>query len=181
MPNTTTPSMESKGLTLLVSFPVNGSFYIAIYQGSISDLDVIIKYRQKDAAGNWSRLRTPKHIHWAVDIMIKHYLEDASTNQLLDFLIDWWQNHAAPWTTPEERNDFLKAENLMQIVNAEAQNYAQLAGKGEYSVPFLILLAILLMSQEKTNMSAAYMFGNLLDKLKKHQDIFSIISIATHR
>jgi len=35
--------------------------------------------------------------------------------------------------------------------------------------------------QEKTNMPEAYMFKKLLEALKKGEDIFSIVSIATHR
>ena len=56
------PSMQSKGKVLLSSFPVNGSYYIGIYQGSLSPYDVLIKYRQLEN-GKWSRIRTPKHIH----------------------------------------------------------------------------------------------------------------------
>jgi len=37
------------------------------------------------------------------------------------------------------------------------------------------------MIQEKTNRADAYMFKNLLEALKKGEDIFSIVSIATHR
>jgi len=36
------------------------------------------------------------------------------------------------------------------------------------------------MIQEKTNMPGAYMFKKLLEALKKGDDIFSIVSIATH-
>jgi hypothetical protein len=59
--------------------------------------------------------------------------------------------------------------------------YAALAQKGEYSVKFLILLAKLLMAQEKTNNNQAYMFRQLLEALKNHNNIFKIVSTATHR
>jgi hypothetical protein len=42
-------------------------------------------------------------------------------------------------------------------------------------------VAKILMVQEKTNMEEAYMFKNLLDALKEGNDIFRIVSIATHR
>jgi hypothetical protein len=45
---------------------------------------------------------------------------------------------------------------------------------------FLILLAKLLMIQEKTNLETAYMFRKLLEALKAGDDIFKIVSIATH-
>ena len=36
------------------------------------------------------------------------------------------------------------------------------------------------MVQEKTNLKTAYMFKKLLEKLRKNEDIFSIVSTATH-
>ena len=64
------PSMKIKDHELLAEFPVNGSYIIGIYQGSISDFDILIKYRQLEN-GDWSRIRTPKHIHWAVQNIIR--------------------------------------------------------------------------------------------------------------
>ena len=75
----------------------------------------------------------------------------------------------------------LEEQNLLNEVNQESIKYPQLAGKGEYSVKFLILIAKLLMVQEKTNNQKAFMFGELLDKLKEHRNIFEIVSAATFR
>lgn len=174
MPSTT------KGQPLLKEFPVNGSFYVGIYQGSISPLDIIIKYRQLEN-GSWSNPRTPKHIHWAVDILIKQYIDNQTTTQLLDFFIDLWDNNISPWHTNAERMAFIDPTTLLNDVNREAVQYASLAQKGEYSVKFLILLAKLLMAQEKTNNNQAYMFRQLLEALKNHNNIFKIVSTATHR
>ena len=165
---------------LLKEFSVNGSFYIGIYQGSISSQDIIIRYRQKEN-GVWSRPRTPKHIHWAVDILIKQYQDNHTTNQLLDFFIDLWDNKISPWQTNAERMAFIDPKTLLNDVNREAVQYTALAQKGEYSVKFLILLAKLLMAQEKTNNNQAYMFRQLLENLKNHNNIFEIVSTATHR
>lgn len=73
----------------------------------------------------------------------------------------------------------MSPENLLAEVNNEAQKYSKLAGKGEYSVKFLILIAKLLMVQEKTNRHDAYMFKNLLERIKEHRNIFEIVSTAT--
>ena len=51
-----TPNMVIGGKTPLAEFPVNGTFYVAIYQGSLSPYDVLIKYRQLED-GKWSRIR----------------------------------------------------------------------------------------------------------------------------
>ena len=110
MPSTT------KGQPLLKEFPVNGSFYIGIYQGTISAQDIIIRYRQKEN-GLWSKPRTPKHIHWAVDILIKQYQDNQTTNQLLDFFIDFWDNNISPWHTNAERMAFIDPTTLLHDVN----------------------------------------------------------------
>ena len=173
------PSMTIGGKTPLAEFPVNGTFYVAIYQGSLSQYDVLIKYRQLEN-GKWSRIRTPKHIHWAVDILIKQHLENNATEKLINFLINLWDNQIQPIRSEEERERILDSQTLLNEVNEEASKYVDLAGKGEYSVKFLLLLARLLMIQEKTNYEGAFMFRNLLEQLRKHNDIFKIISTATH-
>ena len=142
--------MVARGKTPLAEFPVNGTFYVAIYQGNLSPYDVLIKYRQLEN-GTWSRIRTPKHIHWAVDILIKQHLENNATERLIDSLIQLWDNQIQPIKNEEERKLILDPQTLLAEVNAEASQYSDLAGKGEYSVKFLLLLARLLMIQEKTN------------------------------
>lgn len=170
-------SMQNTKNVLLAEFPVNGKYLIGIYQGSLSEFDILIKYRQKEN-GKWSRIRTPKHIHWAVDILIKHYCDEKTTDKLLDFLLKLWDN-TNPIKTKEEREILLNTNSLLDEVNKEAANYVSLANHGEYSIKFLILLAKLLMIQEKTNRNDAYMFKRLLEQLKDHSDIFRIVSTAT--
>ncbi len=172
------PSMLVKDKVLITEFPVNGTYYVGIYQGSISPYDVIIKYRQLED-GKWSRLRQPKHIHWAVDILIKQHLENHLTEKLIDSLIDMWDNRIERITSVEDRDRILNPDILLEEVDAEAAKYVELAGKGEYSVRFLLLLARLLMIQEKTNREDAYLFRNLLEQLKDHRNIFKIVSTAT--
>lgn len=171
-------SMQVKNKQLLAEIPVNGTYLIGVYQGSLSEYDILIKYRQFEN-GKWSRIRTPKHIHWAVDIMIKHYCDAETTDNLLDFLLNLW-DAATPITNSEERNDLLNTNLLLEDVNREASHYASLAQHGEYSIKFLILLAKLLMIQEKTNRNDAFMFKRLLEQLRDHNDIFRIISTATY-
>lgn len=84
------PSMHSQDKKLLTTIPVNGTYILGIYQGSLSAYDILIKYRQLEN-GKWSRLRTPKHIHWAVDILIKHYIEPKETDLFLESLLQLWE------------------------------------------------------------------------------------------
>lgn len=170
-------SMSCKGHELLCEIPVNGSYILGIYKGTLSEFDILLKYRQKED-GKWSRIRTPKHIHWAVDMLIKHYSEPHETDLLLNSLLEQW-THITPLESKEAQEHLLSPEKLLTDVNDEAKKYNKLAGKGEYSVKFLILIAKLLMVQEKTNRHDAYMFKKLLEKLKEHRNIFEIVSTAT--
>jgi hypothetical protein len=156
---------------------------LAVYRGTISESDFLLKQRQKDETkrSGWFNIRTPKHIHWAVDVLLKMHSNEEETKEFLDFLITAWNEQINPLRTEEERTNLLNVETLLSEVNQEALNYESLADKGEYSIKFLILIARLLMIQEKTNMETAFMFKQLLDALRAGQDIFKIVSIATHR
>lgn len=170
-----------KETSLLVQFPVNGHFQIGVYQGLLpsSKYDILIKYKQF-INNRWTSPRTPKHIHWAVDILLKQNANPEGTERFLDFLIGYW-NQVEPFTSEEDRLSRLNQNSLMNQVRLEAAGYSELAEHGEYSIKFLILLAKLLMIQEKTNYPGAYMFKDILEGIKKQSDLFSILSKATHR
>jgi hypothetical protein len=171
---------NGKVLKLLLEIPVNGSFEVGVYQGTLSKFDMLIKYRQKDSKGKWSYVRTPKHIHWAVDILIKMNEEPKTTKKFLDFLIDYWDKNIQSIGSKSEQDSFLDLPKLQKEVDTESKKCPNLAGKDEYSVKFLILLAELLMTQEKTNMPGAYMFKDLLPQLKDGNDIYKKVSTASH-
>ena len=56
--------MTVKGIVPLVIIEVNDTYILGVYQGSLSDYDLLLRYRQKDenTKSGWSRIRTPKHI-----------------------------------------------------------------------------------------------------------------------
>lgn len=176
------PHMIVKKEEPLAIIQVNDTYILGIYQGSLSHFDLLLRYRQKDpkSKSGWSRIRTPKHIHWAVDVIIKMHYNEEETKTFLSFLINLWDTQIRPLATDEDRNILLNVEGLMKEANNEASKYPQLANKGEYSIKFLYLIAKLLMVQEKTNLSSAFMFKSLLKALEAHEDIYKIVSIATH-
>lgn len=160
-------------------FQVNDSTLLAIYKGRLSKYDILVKYKQKSKNGKWSRIRTPKHIHWTVDILLKMQSYKKLTREFLEFFIDTWEK-----TTPIKSAKARKEIDLEQILNIDKKKikkFKKLSKSGEYSVKFLILLAKLLMIQEKTNCSDAYMFKDVLDGLKSGNDLFQILSAATLR
>lgn len=170
-------SKEGKEIKPIKVFPVNGIMILAVYEGSLSPFDILLKYRQKIDQNKWSRIRTPKHIHWAVDVLLKMQHHESLTKEFLNFMINTWNQ-----TTPidsEDKRQSLDIDELLQIGTDELKKFEQLSKVGEYSIRFLILLAKLLMLQEKTNRQDAYMFRNLLESLKKNNDLFQIISSAS--
>jgi hypothetical protein len=169
---------EGKKFTPLFVSEINGRFIVAAYQGSLSKYDILIKYRQK-IKGKWSYIRTPKHIHWAVDVLIKMHEDPKKTKEFINFLLSIWEK-TRPMKSGKQRKTALNLGNLLEINRAQIEKYKKLGEKGEYSIKFLILLAKLLMLQEKTNLETAYMFKNLLKALHTGEDIFKIVSIATH-
>ena len=93
------------------------------------------------------------------------------------FFIGIW-NKTIPIKSEQERQS-LDLKALLNISKKEIERFQELSKKGEYSVKFLILLAKLLMLQEKTNRADAYMFKRVLDGLKSRKDLFRVLSTAT--
>ena len=83
-------------------------------------------------------------------MLIKHYSEPHETDLLLDSLLNQWEQ-TVPLESKEDQEHLLSPERLLADVNDEAEKYNKLADKGEYSVKFLVLIAKLLMVQEKTS------------------------------
>ena len=146
-------------------------YIIYVFQGNLSQFDIIIKYK-KDG----KRIRTPKHIHWVVDILMKMQGEEKLTKKYLLSIQHCWNT-----CVPLSNNDFdtLKAiiKNGEKAIKIE--QFFHLNRYGEYDVEFLYVLMELLAIQEKTNRSDAYMFGDIIDELlEADMDIFKIISTA---
>ena len=163
----------------LSAIRVNSDYILAIYKGKKGKADIVIKYRQKLKNGKWSNIRTPKHIHWTVDMLIKMFQERELTQSFLDELMKIWKNEIHP-LSEEERNK-LDLNELLNYDKTTLEKYKKLSNYGEYNVKFLILLAKLLMFQEKTNYPQGKLFQKLIKKLKEGEDIFSILQTATFR
>ena len=76
---------------------------IAIYQGERShrpDLDFIVKYRKEG-----TRLRTPSHTHWIVDLIIKGEVNKELTLTFVNKLIDIYDS-VERFKTVEERDSY---------------------------------------------------------------------------
>lgn len=152
---------------------IEENYIIGVYKGELSNFDILIKYKEKQG-NKWPRIRTPKHIHWAVDMLIKRYNNSDNTQKLIQFLINKWDGLVGIKSEQEQKTVLNNVMTIPIPDELKQLNY------GIYSIEFLFRLAFLLMIQEKTNREDAYMFKNLLKALLEQKDLFKIISIATH-
>lgn len=147
------------------------NYTIYVFQGILSQFDILVKYN-KDSG----RLRTPKHIHWVVDALMKMQANEKLTKEFLRDIKECW-NRAKPLSN----NDYEALKKL--IIDGEGHinlgKYDKLNEYGEYDVEFLYVLMELLSTQEKTNRPDAYMFGSIIDELLEEDfDIFKKVSTA---
>ena len=170
--------MTTKNHNPLSVITLNDKYILAIYKGKKGEADILIKYRQKLKNGKWSKIRTPKHIHWTVDILIKLNKEPELTKNFLEELERIWSK-LSPISKKERES--LKLEDILEYDQATLEKYRELSQYGEYNIKFLLLLAKLLMIQEKTNYPSGKIFQNLIKKIKEGEDLFSILQIATLR
>ena len=146
-------------------------YIIYVFQGNLSQFDIVIKYK-KDG----KRIRTPKHVHWVVDVLMKMQGDEKLTKKYLLAIQNCWNT-----CVPLSNNDFETLKKLIENgeKDIEIEQYFGLNAFGEYDVEFLYVLMELLAVQEKTNRADAYMFGKIIEELlEADRDIFKIISTA---
>lgn len=172
---------DKREIQLLHLYKVSDDFVLGIYQGTLSTYDMLVRYWEKEN-GQWTLPRTPKHIHWTVDVLIKQSHDRENVGRFLDSLINDWDTPGviSPLTSKQQRDDFLDPSTLLATVFTEAEKYRGAQLYGEYPYEFLILLARILMTQERTNLSRAFMFRNLLGVLRDGTDIFKAVQTATY-
>ena len=152
-----------------------GDYIIFIYQGNLSKNDILIKYKSNKS----KRERTPKHIHWAIDLLLKRQGNLELTIKLIKKFRDLWD---LPISKTD--NDY---ENIIKIINdyessIDLNEYKQLNYFGEYPIDFLAPLMSLIMFQEKANYPNAYMFRQVLDELANPKiDVFKLVSVSSFR
>jgi hypothetical protein len=169
-----TKNKEIRKLRAFKEFKMNNGTTIGIFQGSYGsnpELDIIIKYQEPG-----KRVRTPKHIHWAIDLLIKREHNRELTLEFIKYLSEMWAK-VEPFTSKGEQQ---KCE--LHFTNSEhLQKYQALNQYGEYPVEFIGHVIELMMIEEKTGNHDAFMFKGVLDALYSGADIFQIVQKATFR
>ena len=163
--------LDKKDRISIIDIDFENGYKLHIFPGKHNPNDIRIMYSEEG-----KRIRTPRHIHWTVDLLLKMQKESKLTKDFIKTLKDEW-NKSTPLKTNNEQALVTLVDDC--IVLTDISRYEKLNDYGEYDIEFLTVLMTLLMTQEKTNNKDAYMFGNILDSLLVDDlDIFAIMSTA---
>ena len=162
--------------TAFKEFRLTDGSVIGVFQGSRGqrpDLDIVVKYRDKRT--KTTRPRTPQHIHWVIDLIIKREHNRALTMDFVRYLLKCY-DEIKPFADKQEQQQcalrFCGQESL--------HSFAELDRYGDYSVEFLAHVMELFGVEEKTGFAGAFMFKGVLNAFLNDKDIFSIAATASH-
>ncbi len=147
---------------------------IGVFEGNLGfnpDLYILIKYQEK---GN--RIRTPKHIHWVIDLLVKKEHNRELTIKFMKYLREMYDKVEA------FRNKEHRANFLIEHTTAEKlKPFEELNKYGEYKVEFIGHLIELMIKMEKNTPpeKPARVFKELMDSMIQEKEIFVIVSKAT--
>lgn len=147
---------------------------IGIFEGDrgyIKDHDIIIKYKERG-----KQIRTPKHIHWVIDLLIKKQHKPELTLKFMKYLREMYDKVDA-FKSKEDRANFV----LKETSKEKLKEFEELNKYGEYKVEFIGHLIELMIKMEKNTPpeKPARVFKELMDAMIQGKEIFVIVSKAT--
>jgi hypothetical protein len=167
---------NNQNITSILDIDFGNGLWIYVFPGQISQNDIWIKFRNFNIPK--SKIRTPTHIHWAVDILIKKFSNRNLTDAFLNDMLNRW--HQITPLPNRQMQTILR--NLAYSQNTQfIARYQPLSAAGFFTIEFLTHLMELLMLQEKTNNPQAYMFKNVVNELLSYTDLYKILSTAGYR
>ena len=171
----TTITRDGTRIQSILDIDFENGLHIYAFPGSLSPNDILVKFRDSNIPR--TQIRQPKHIHWTVDLLIKRDNEPELTRRFLELMLERWE---AIRGFPNRNYDTLVG-NLSLSRNTEfVSQFRSLDDHGFFSMDFIIHVMEILMLQEKTNNPNAYMFRDVVTQLMNSDDLYAIISKATH-
>ena len=165
---------EGKKHIAIKEIPLPDGTIIGVFEGSRGanpDHDILIKYQEEG-----KRLRTPKHIHWVIDLLIKKEHNKELTINFMKYLREMYDRVEA-FKSKEDRKNC----NLKETTLAKLKPFEELNKYGEYKVEFIGHLIELMIKMEKNTSpeKPARVFRELMDAMIQEKEIFVIVSKAT--
>ena len=121
-------------------------------------------------------MRTPKHIHWVIDLIIKKEHDKDLTVQFMKYLREMYDSVDA-FKDKTERASCV----LLESEPSKLEQFEGLNEYGEYKIEFICKLIELMIRMEKNTPpeKPAKVFKELIDALIKERDIFTVVGKAT--
>lgn len=153
---------------------LNDGTVIGVFEGNRGanpDHDILIKYQE-----NNKRLRTPKHIHWVIDLLIKKEHNRDLTLKFMKYLRSMY-DRVEPFKSKKDRKNCV----LSETTSTKLKPFEELNNYGEYKVDFIGHLIELMIKMEKNTPpeKPARVFKELMDAMIAEKEIFVIVSKAT--
>ncbi|MBU0459669.1 MAG: hypothetical protein KJ771_02570 [Nanoarchaeota archaeon] len=149
---------------------------IGVFEGSRGanpEHDILIKYKEEG-----KRIRTPKHIHWVIDLLIKKEHNRELTLKFMRYLRDIY-DRVEGFKSKEDRQ---KCE-LTETTDEKLKEFEELNNYGEYKIDFIGHLIELMIKMEKNTPpeKPARVFRELMDAIIQEKEIFVVVSKATQK
>lgn len=140
-------------------------------RGANPDHDILIKYQEVG-----KRLRTPKHIHWVIDLLIKKEHNRKLTLEFMKYLRSMYDK-VDSFKSKQDRQSCVLRETTLE----KLKPFEELNKYGEYKVEFVGHLIELMIKMEKNTHpdKPARVFKELMDAMIQEKEIFVIVSKAT--
>lgn len=140
-------------------------------RGANPDHDILIKYQEEG-----KRVRTPKHIHWVIDLLIKKEHNKDLTLKFMKYLRDMY-DRVDGFESKEDRQEC----ELKETTDEKLREFEELNNYGEYKIDFIGHLIELMIKMEKNTPpdKPARVFRELMDSIIAEKEIFVVVSKAT--
>ena len=165
---------DGKEYISIKEIKLNDGTIIGVFEGNRGanpDHDILIKYQESG-----KRLRTPKHIHWVIDLLIKKEHNKKLTLEFMKYLRDMY-NKVESFKNKEDRQNC----EFKETTKEKLKPFDELNKYGEYKVDFIGHLIELMIKMEKNTPpeKPARVFRELMDAMIQEKEIFVIVSKAT--
>lgn len=172
----TTHRRTGNRITSILDIDFCNGLWIYVFPGTLSANDIWVHFRNFNVLH--SRIRTPSHVHWTVDILIKSVRNQRLTEAFLkEMLTRWREIEPLPNRQMQTIINNLTYSRDQRFI----ERYQSLDRDGFFNMEFLTHLIELLMLQEKTNNPQAYMFRRVVEGILNSNDLYSILSTAGFR
>lgn len=121
---------DGKEYTAIKEIKLNDGTIIGVFagnRGAIPEHDILIRYQETG-----KRFRTPKHIHWVIDLLIKKEHDRELTLKFMKYLRDMYERVEA-FKSKEDRKKCI----LKETTKEKLKPFEKLNQYGEYKVDFI--------------------------------------------